>query len=218
MTKPIYYLNGTNLLNCVSGVRSGVMVAEKIDDFLGYKTDRVYTTPSHGVSIRTQGMRYDRRDLTLTLYVYTTNRDNVMSAANEIRALFYADKPSRLTRVYGTTEQVWDVYYNGCNSFNRFADDFVTIELNLIEPAPVKHVYRASAASVSITTESVTANQTQEPLLISWGDGSFTENARAGTHSHTYDDAAETHYVIVSGVIEDVIITTDLTVIYSIRQ
>jgi hypothetical protein len=112
---------------------------------------------------------------------------------------------------------VWDVDWDSVSN-SDFPRWYVSrTKIKLIETAPIKHVYVVSGTSASFTTAATEEGETQQPLLFSWGDNSFTDSVRAATTTHTYTDGYDKHYVIISGVMSEVDITTDHTLSYKIE-
>ena len=216
--KPTYTLNGTNLASLTGG-KVGVSEFAGGFDALERKTNQLYESPSqHGTLIRNTDIRYNYRRLTLNIWADAAFGHTGQEVAKALRALFNADKPSRLVRTMGTDVAVWDVYYDSLTIADIISETFRSGTLTMIEPLPVKNVYKAIAYSASITTAAATEGETQHPVTIGWGDGTYEENLRAGTHSHTYTDSASEHYITVAGVLEKISITTSLTLKYATLQ
>jgi hypothetical protein len=85
------------------------------------------------------------------------------------------------------------------------------VHLKFVETDPVKNVYVCNGSSASISIASDNA------LQISWGDKTLSEDLFTGTYTHEYQDGLDSHYIIVSGVMEEATIT-GLTLLYTVRQ
>jgi hypothetical protein len=115
------------------------------------------------------------------------------------------NRPIRLMRVDEIHNRidVWDVDLISENSAKFFIDPSAQIVLTFHETAPVKIVYATRKNQASVTVESPTF------LQVSWGDGTY-EMIKSGTILHTYTNNVVRHHVILSGVVTEATITTDL--------
>jgi phage-related protein len=207
-----YKINGTDISTL------GVIVTDfsGLFDALEAKSVKTYDVASqHGVMVRNDGIRYKERTITLELLVIA---DTAASVISTIEGLMLSHSRIRLERINEFDVKVWDCVYDKESSREYYHENAERFTIVLIEPAPIKNVYK-STGNFSITS-APTSGSTQQPLLISCGDYSLLENKRAGTHTHTYTDGYDSHYVIVSGVLDEVTLSglTNLTLLYSVEK
>jgi hypothetical protein len=208
----IYKINGTDISTL------GVVVTDYsgLFDALEAKSVKTYDVASqHGVMVRNDGIRYMERIINLELLILAENAAQVIS---NIETLMLAHSRIRLERINEFDVKVWDCVYDKEASREYYHENAERVNIVLIEPAPIKRVYRSTGA-FSITSAAVSGS-TQQPLMISCGDYTLLENKRAGTHSHTYTDGYDSHYVIISGVLNEVTLSslTNLIFLYSVEQ
>ena len=207
-----YRINGTDISTL------GVTVTDVtgLFDALEAKSVKTYDVASqHGVMVRNDGIRYMERIINLELLILAENAAQVIS---NIETLMLAHSRIRLERINEFDVKVWDCVYDKEASREYYHENAERVNIVLIEPAPIKRVYRSTGA-FSITSAAVSGS-TQQPLLISCGDYTLLENKRAGTHTHTYTDGYDSHYVIISGVLNEVTLSglVNLTFLYSVEQ
>ena len=207
-----YRINGTDISTL------GVTVTDVtgLFDALEAKSVKTYDVASqHGVMVRNDGIRYMERIINLELLILAENAAQVIS---NIETLMLAHSRIRLERINEFDVKVWDCVYDKEASREYYHENAERVNIVLIEPAPIKRVYRSTGA-FSITSAPKNGS-TQQPLMISCGDYTLLENKRAGTHSHTYTDGYDNHYVIVSGVLSEVTLSdlTNLTLLYSVEK
>jgi phage-related protein len=207
-----YKINGTDISTL------GVVVTDfsGLFDALEAKSVKTYEVASqHGVMVKNDGIRYKERVINLELLILAENAAQVIS---NIETLMLSHSRIRLERINEFDVKVWDCVYDKESSREYYHENAERVNIVLIEPAPIKRVYK-STGSFSITSAAVSGS-TQQPLLISCGDYSLLENKRAGTHTHTYTDGYDSHYVIVSGVLDEVTLSglTNLTLLYSVDK
>ena len=207
-----YKINGTDISTL------GVIVTDfsGLFDALEAKSVKTYDVASqHGVMVRNDGIRYKERTITLELLVIA---DTAASVISTLEGLMLEHSRIRLERINEFDVKVWDCVYDKEGSREYYHENAERVNIVLIEPAPIKKVYK-STGNFSITS-APTSGSIQQPLLISCGDYSLLENKRAGTHTHTYTDGYDSHYVIVSGVLDEVTLSglTNLTLLYSVEK
>lgn len=170
----------------------------------------------HGILIDRSGPRFEHRVMEFDLAFLDgggISRDKLYDFRNE----FMGSVPARLTMVEEHMPYVWDVDWDEASN-SEFPRWYVTRnKIKLIETAPIKAVYVVTGTSASFTTTPKVQGATQEPLLFSWGDGTFTDAVRAATTTHTYTDGYTKHYIIISGVISKVSITTNHALYYKVE-
>jgi len=208
----IYKINGTDISTL------GVVVTDYsgLFDALEAKSVKTYDVASqHGVMVRNDGIRYKERIINLELLILAENAAQVIS---NIETLMLAHSRIRLERINEFDVKVWDCVYDKEASREYYHEGAERVSIVLIEPAPIKKVYK-STGNFSLTS-APKSGTTQQPLLISCGDYTLLENKRTGTHTHTYTDGYDSHYVIISGVLDEVTLSglTNLTFLYSVEQ
>ena len=207
-----YKINGTDISTF------GVIVTDfsGLFDALEAKSVKTYDVASqHGVMVRNDGIRYKERVINLELLILAENAAQVIS---NIETLMLAHSRIRLERINEFDVKVWDCVYDKESSREYYHENAERVSIVLIEPAPIKKVYK-STGNFSLTS-APKSGTTQQPLLISCGDYTLLENKRTGTHTHTYTDGYDSHYVIVSGVLDEVTLSglTNLTLLYSVEK
>jgi len=207
-----YKINGTDISTL------GVVVTDYsgLFDALEPKSVKTYDVASqHGVMVKNDGIRYKERVINLELLILAENAAQVIS---NIETLMLAHSRIRLERINGYDVKIWDCVYDKESSREYYHEGAERVSIVLIEPAPIKKVYK-STGNFSLTS-APKSGTTQQPLLISCGDYTLLENKRTGTHTHTYTDGYDSHYVIVSGVLDEVTLSglTNLTFLYSVEK
>jgi len=173
----------------------------------------------HGAQIHRQARRFDSRKITLEL-TFRAESSDARTRAASLRALLYpTGRPLRLElyNANGEAEGVYDVDTESETLTDVIYEEMLTTQIVFVEAEPVKNIYYArpgvnQTAEFTISTPGV--------LTISWGDNTYKEDAATGTHTHTYTDGKDGHFIIVSGNFENVTITptTGTTLYKTIRQ
>lgn len=172
----------------------------------------------HGAQIHRQARRFDSRKITLEL-TFRAESSDARTRAASLRALLYpTGRPLRLElyKDTGEAEGVYDVDTESENLTDIIYEEMLTTQIEFVEAEPVKNIYVRpginQTAEITITTPGV--------LTISWGDNTYKEDAATGTHTHTYTDGKDGHFIIVSGNFDNVTITpaTGTTLYKTIRQ
>lgn len=172
----------------------------------------------HGTHIHREARRFDSRNITLEL-TFRAESSDARTRAASLRALLYpTGRPLRLElyNANGEAEGVYDVDTESETLTDIIYEEMLTTQIVFVEAEPIKNIYARpginATAQFTITTPGV--------LTISWGDGSYSEDIATGTHTHTYTDDKDGHFIIVSGNFENVTITpaTGTTLYKTIRQ
>ena len=172
----------------------------------------------HGAQIHRQARRFDSRKITLEL-TFRAESSDARTRAASLRALLYpTGRPLRLElyNANGEAEGVYDVDTESETLTDIIYEEMLTTQIVFVEAEPVKNIYARpgvnQTAEFTISTPGV--------LTISWGDNTYKEDAATGTHTHTYTDGKDGHFIIVSGNFENVTIapTTGTTLYKTIRQ
>ena len=203
-----YYLDGVDIGKQKSWVESytGLFAAlnrKEVDkmDYLG----------QHGYRFDRNAIRYKEREISITLNFSATGASLAGLIRDDVKEFverFNHNRPVRLMRVDTCQNRtdVWDVDLITENSEQYFLGQAARITITLHETAPVKAVYKCNANVANLEVD------TPLTLMVSWGDGSF-EKVKTETISHQYTDNICSHYIIVSGVMSDAQITTNLPLI-----
>ena len=172
----------------------------------------------HGEQIHRQARRFDSRKITLEL-TFRAESSDARTREASLRALLYpTGRPLRLElyNANGEAEGVYDVDTESETLTDIIYEEMLTTQIVFVEAEPVKNIYARpgvnQTAEFTISTPGV--------LTISWGDNTYKEDAATGTHTHTYTDGKDGHFIIVSGNFENVTITptTGTTLYKTIRQ
>ena len=196
-----------------------VMGTTGLFDFLELKERaQVSMAGQHGILLDRSGSRYEPREIELDL-TFKGEYKPAKSRMAWFRNQFAGNTPARLKMTEGERTYVWDVDWviEENREFLKWWVERTTV--HLVETAPIKVVYLVKGKTASFTTAVTAGGATQEPLLISWGDGEFTDGCREGTHPHTYAGATDDseYMVIISGVLSGITITTTHTKLYEIN-
>jgi hypothetical protein len=207
-----FFINGTDI--DTYGVK--VLGAKGLFGDLPMKERTIENYPSeHGVLVDRSASLFDRRELSLRIMVYDTSGE-AESKYGVFRGLFNSTSPVRLRMDIDFDVYVWDVDFVGESDRSYLQGRRgITSMINLIEAAPIKSVYSVSGSSSSFTIAKASEGVLSRQLVVSHGDGSFS-TSRAATVTHTYTDGYSKHYVIISGRMADVTITTDHELLYTI--
>ena len=169
--------------------------------------ERVDYPGQHGYRFDRSTIRFKERVITMTL-VFNTDcmRELIRDDMKKLMELLSKNRPIRLKRVDNENlrTDVWDVDLISSGSDRWFDDQMGQRTLTLHETAPVKVVYY----NANVNDLAQVAIESPNTLLISWGDGTFEKTKTGATHE--YNDGWSRHYVIVSGVITEAEITTNM--------
>ena len=204
-----YYINGKDIEQYGVYVvgQSGMLTPLKSKE-----RESVSLSNAHGRIYDTTKTYYEERVIELELAFLHDS----MAGVDLLRALRAAFSGiTRIERRNGYEVLYFDVLWDSYANESFWDWNAGTINIVLKEPNPVKHVYKV-VGNYSFTT-SDKSEGTQDLLLISRGDGTFVE-VRAGTHTHTYTDGYTAHIVLISGNIENVDVTTEHTLLYTVLQ
>ena len=204
-----YYINGKDIEQYGVYVvgQSGMLTPLKSKE-----RESVSLSNAHGRIYDTTKTYYEERVIELELAFLHDS----MAGVDLLRALRAAFSGiTRIERRNGYEVLYFDVLWDSYANESFWDWNAGTINIVLKEPNPVKHVYKV-VGNYSFTTADKSEG-TQDLLLISRGDGTFVE-VRAGTHTHTYTDGYTAHIVLISGNIENVDVTTEHTLLYTVLQ
>ena len=204
-----YYINGKDI------EQYGVYVVGQsgmLSPLRAKERESVSLTNAHGRIYDTTKTYYEERVIELELAFLHDS----MAGVDLLRALRAAFSGiTRIERRNGYEVLYFDVLWDSYANESFWDWNAGTINIVLKEPNPVKHVYKV-VGNYSFTTADKSEG-TQDLLLISRGDGTYVE-VRAGTHTHTYTDGYTAHIVLISGNIENVDVTTEHTLLYTVLQ
>ena len=204
-----YYINGKDIEQYGVYVvgQSGMLTPLKSKE-----RESVSLSNAHGRIYDTTKTYYEERVIELELAFLHDS----MAGVDLLRALRAAFSGiTRIERRSGYEVLYFDVLWDSYANESFWDWNAGTINIVLKEPNPVKHVYKV-VGNYSFTTADKSEG-TQDLLLISRGDGTYVE-VRAGTHTHTYTDGYTSHIVLISGNIENVDVTTEHTLLYTVLQ
>ena len=176
------------------------------DDLTMKEPVRVDYPDQHGYRHDRSNIRYKELVITLTL-VFSTDcrREIIRDDMKRFREILSKNRPIRLKRVdmENNRTDVWDVDLFSSGTTKWYDDQMAQKTLTFHETAPVKAVYKCTEQTSSVKASG------KYTLLIRWGDGT-EETLKNEQKSHVYADGVRSHDVIVSGVISDVTITTNM--------
>lgn len=175
--------------------------------------DRTTWPGQHGSQPNRLVRRFQDREISMFLFFESISM-LARQKAYQFRALLYPQgRPVRLTITDDETNEVlsYDLDTVSEDISDFVYNDMTEVHLKLVETDPIKNVYVSNNLSASISIASDNA------LQISWGDKTLSEDLFTGTYTHEYQDGKSLHYIIVSGVMEEAIIT-GLTLLYTVRQ
>lgn len=210
-----YYLNGVDF------AQYGVYVSDSRGflDALELKEPVALDWPDyHGQQVDLSAPRYQSRELVLECFSTAISKSDSVQKLTE----FFNElsKPGLHRLMVDTGEVkplVYDVYRQGAISVKKVWRGGVNIgqfNLTLIEPDPIKKVYKHIAATGAMQ---VSFTLTSEKLVtIKWGDGTSTTGRGDNIAlSHDYTNAG-TYYPVISGVIDEIsAITTNATLVWN---
>ena len=157
----------------------------------------------HGEVVDLSAPRYETRQISLKCFSYATSSNDFIDKTRAFIAAFQKAGTQRLMLIVNDRVLVYEVYMDrSIGQDKKWSDGRMvgTFTLSLREPEPVKRVLKYSGTgSASITLTST------KPVNIYWGDGVSTKDVYGSnvSRSHGYGSGGD-HYIIVSGVIEDI--------------
>ncbi len=175
--------------------------------------DRTIWPGQHGSQPNRLVRRFQDREISMSLFFESATMD-ARQKASQFRALLYPHgRPVRLTISDDETNEVlsYDLDTISEDLSDFVYNDMTEVHLKFAETDPIKNVYICNSQSASVSIVSDNAIQ------ISWGDKTLSEDLFTGSYTHDYEDGKSLHYIIVSGVMEEAIIT-GLTLLYTVRQ
>lgn len=205
-SKVSYYINGVNLREI------GVEVQEATGLFDTPETkDTVQSdwADMHGLIVDRKAVRYNARNIELTCWIVGNNKEEVIDKVMTLKDLVSGNGLIRFMFKVGIRPYTFDVFVKDTLAFEikKFVDrqsdaDFT---LSLVEPMPVKKVFKFVANSANNRTVNFQMNTNKENLSIFWGDENVTHNVRGAAinQSHTFTADGE-YYINISGVVENI--------------
>lgn len=210
-----YYLNGVDF------AQYGVYVSDSRGflDALELKEPVALDWPDyHGQQVDLSAPRYRSRELILECFSTAISKSDSVQKLTEFFNELSKPGVHRLMVDTGEVKPlVYDVYRQGAVSVKKVWKGGVNIgqfNLTLIEPDPIKKVYKHIAATGAMQ---VSFTLTSEKLVtIKWGDGTITTARGVDVLlSHDYANAG-TYYPVISGVIDEIsAITTNATLVWN---
>jgi hypothetical protein len=194
-----YFFDGIPLCQFGAGVSSFTGLFSKL---VRKEPERVDYADQHGYLTDRTAIRFQHRVIELSFYFIDCDRQQIRDNVRRLLELVSTNIPVRLMRIEGHRVDVWDVDLISENSSN-FLQRAAQLKFTFHETAPVKVVYKCNTNTANLTINSA------NPLMVSWGDN-VEERAQNGGNTHEYTDGRNSHYIIISGVISGVKITTNM--------
>ena len=162
----------------------------------------------HGVVVDLSQNYIDKREITLTCFIKADDKATFINNVQSFENLFSGTGLQRLRiEVDGCKPLVYDVYLDTAITIKKTwnENDMVgTFSVKLIEPNPVKKVYKYIRSSAASATATVTISTTK-CVDITWGDGSATFDVVGSSQSITHDYTSNgTYYIVVAGDIDNI--------------
>lgn len=155
----------------------------------------------HGMRVDLSMPRFREREITLQCFVHASSRDSMADMVNAF--MLDINKPGyhRLeVALDGRKSLFYEVYADGASYVSADWSSSLSIgtfTLKLIEPHPVKAVFRIQAEQGASADFSVNA---ESPINIHWGDGTCDMDVQNGTIRHVFERSAE--FVVASGQVQ----------------
>lgn len=210
-----YYINGVSFRSL--GVK--VSASSGLIDSLKIKEPAKASWPDqHGEVVDLAAPRYQSRAIELSCYIKADSSTAFILAVQTFVAAFQKSGLQQLRvevddGVVTRKPLLYLVYLADEVSITKKwsqANLVGTFTLKLIEPEPVKRIYKFVAVSPGALEVTMTVTST-EPVNVYWGDGNNDLDVTTSSLeiSNTYA-AAGTYYIVVTGVIENItgIVTT----------
>jgi len=215
-----YYINGVDFITY--GVRvsgsSGLLSGLKMK-----KPVKVTWPDHHGEVVDLAAPRYESREIILDCFIRADNSTDFIVAMQTFLAAFQKSGLQRLMIDVDDDDVdrkplVYEVYLEDDIDVTKKwkASQMIgTFTLKLLEPEPVKRVYKFVAETESMSvTMTIT---TDDPVNIYWGDGGheYDITTDSGQQSNEYTTEG-TYYIVITGVIDNITdVTTTATLIWS---
>lgn len=212
-----YYLNGVNF--DTYGIK--VKTSQGMLDALELKTPLSLDWDGyHGKQVDLSAPRYDVRTIRLECFSLAVDKSTSVQKLTEF--FHELSKPGTHRLMIDTDESkplVYEVYRQGSVKTERIWQGGVNIgvfTLELIEPDPIKKVYKHVRTSTANKTATLTITSEKE-VTVFWGDGAKTEVRGTDillSHDYTING---TYYIVIAGVIEELgTITTNTTLVWNL--
>jgi len=195
-------------INNIPFERFGVAVesSEGVLDHLSVKEpDIISYAGEHGHDADLSARRFEARTITLVCGVSAPCAEALERQIAAFRAAMGKGLFRLEINVFGKVSHHFDLYCKDGFKVRkkwRTGKNFAFFTLTLTEPQPVKKVYSTYSRTASFDF------QTDQNITISWGDGSIDKYCNESI-THTYTDDVAKHYIIVSGALEEISITTN---------
>lgn len=212
-----YYLNGVSF--DTYGVK--VKTSQGMLDALELKTPLSLDWDGyHGMEVDLSAPRYGVRTITLECFSLAVDKSTSVQKLTEF--FHELSKPGTHRLMIDTGESkplVYEVYRQGSVKTERVWQGGVNVgvfTLELIEPNPIKKVYKHVRTTTANKTATLTITSEKE-VAVFWGDGAKTE-ARGTDILLSHDYAKNgTYYIVIAGVIEEIgAITTNATLVWNL--
>jgi len=198
--------------------RYGMLVSsdEGLTDQLSIKgMEEVDLPGQHGKDVDLSEMRFDARTMILKIGFLAESPGEMEQKIARFRRALLQKELLRLEVSGHGLSLHYDVYCpSGFKVVKRWRDSKTinTFALTLIEPQPVKHVYKCFTMQAGLAINSPHA------LQIGFGDGNVKRYVFHENIAHNYTDGFERHFIVVAGVgIADTgVISTNMELICSV--
>lgn len=197
MSKIDYLIKGVSL-------RSIGVYVEQSSGWLGLPKPRAPKSEQwaeqHGSQILGRAVYYDQREITLKCFASGASVEAVGALIERLGQLLAPEHQGgtlRLAIEAGSTVRQYEVYSSDAIApelKHRGGKVLATLSLKLIEPEPIKRVYRVAGSGAQGRLVSSKA------VNIYWGDGTVSlDVVGVATLNHQYTDGKSEHLIVVSG-------------------
>ena len=181
--------------------RYGVLVSsdDGLTDRLAIKgVEEVDLPGQHGKDVDLSEIRFDVRTITLKAGILAINPEDLERKIVRFRQILLRNELIRLEVSGHGLSLHYDVYcQSGFKVTKKWRDSktISTFAVTLIEPQPIKHIYRCRSRQAIISITSPNA------LQVGFGDGIVKRYCFDDEIEHDYTDDRTVHYIIVSGAL-----------------
>lgn len=197
-----YYLNGVDIREYGFHVSAGkglLSVPEaKAPNTHSYDNE-------HGMTVDVSRMYLKERTITLNCFSDKLGMSDFLTKITTLTATMAEAGMMELQVDVGANKRlVYEVYYKGKSDVEiKYIGGkaVCTMSLALVEPEPVKRVYKVKVSTAGKTLTLAMPSGNSRFYTVYWGDGSRTDNATGGDSlSHTYTAAGDRLLVICGDI------------------
>lgn len=209
MGKVNYYINGTDIRSygVHVGAGKGLLSLPERKKGVSHSYDN-----EHGISVDTESCFVKERKITLSCFTDKMTHSQFLTAlANFKLALMTGGLFQLLLSIEGTEPIPYMVYWDGkadvTPKYNG-SKQIGTFELTLVEPEPVKRVWKVVTTAAEVQAEIILSSGPSKYYNIYWGDGDADPGTTIGEGvSHEYASAG-TYYIVLTGDVASLVTTT----------